>query len=230
MIQLVSNEEMHDLESYLLDRIGVPQEVLIERAALAVMEVIGAGNFALDHVLVLAGLGNNGADGVAVARMLHLQGIPVTLQFVGNLNRAKDSVRHQLAIAQECGLTPADKSDFKEASLIIDAIFGTGLSRALPEGLQKMVRAANHIGNAVVAIDVPTGIDADTGKVQGAALKAHTTVSLGFVKQGLHRRPARGLAGDIVNKDIGLIVPPEFEFSLNHHESNATQPVAANLA
>jgi NAD(P)H-hydrate epimerase len=137
MTQLVTANEMQQIDQYTIDVIGMPQDVLIERAAIAVVDVIGAGHFDLNHVLVLAGLGNNGADGVAIARLLYAQGINVSLQFVGNVNRAKDSVKRQLSIIEAYGVVRSEKSDFNEATLIIDAIFGVGLNNDLPEGLQK---------------------------------------------------------------------------------------------
>lgn len=213
-MQLVTANEMQIIDNYTVETIGMPQDVLIERAALSVIDVIGAGHFNLDHILVLAGLGNNGADGVAIARLLHAQGFNVALQFVGNVMRAKDSVKRQLAIVEKYGLVRAEKSDFNEATLIIDAIFGTGLNNLLPEGLQKMIKAANHIEKTVIAIDAPTGIDATTGEVRGAALKAHTTVTFGYNKLGLTQRVGGYLSGNVIVKDIGLLTPPDFEFSL----------------
>ena len=71
-MQLVTAAEMQKIDNYTVETIGIPQDVLIERAAMAVLDVIGAGHFNLDHILVLAGLGNNGADGVAIARLSSL--------------------------------------------------------------------------------------------------------------------------------------------------------------
>jgi len=124
-MQLVTAAEMQTIDNYTVETIGMPQDVLIERAAMSVIDVIGAGHFNLDHILVLAGLGNNGADGVAISRLLYAQGFNVSLQFVGNVTRAKDSVKRQLDIIEKYGLVRAEKSDFNEATLIIDAIFGT---------------------------------------------------------------------------------------------------------
>ncbi len=215
MAQLVTAKEMQELDTYTIQTIGISQDVLIERAALSVIDVIGAGNFDLTHVLVLAGLGNNGADGVAIARLLYLQGINVTLQFVGNVNRAKESVKHQLHIAEQYGLHRAEKSDFNNASLIIDAIFGVGLNKLLPEGLQKMIKAANHIEKPVIAVDIPTGIDATTGEVRGATLKAKKTVTFSFNKVGLTKGNGKFLSGDVVVKDIGILAPEDFQFSIS---------------
>jgi len=124
-MQLVTAAEMQTIDNYTVETIGMPQDVLIERAAMSVIDVIGAGHFNLDHILVLAGLGNNGADGVAISRLLYAQGFNVSLQFVGNVTRAKDSVKRQLDIIEKYGLVRAEKRDFNEATLIIDAIFGT---------------------------------------------------------------------------------------------------------
>ncbi|AEJ31223.1 NAD(P)H-hydrate epimerase [Leuconostoc sp. C2] len=219
-MQLVTAAEMQTIDNYTVETIGMPQDVLIERAAMSVIDVIGAGHFNLDHILVLAGLGNNGADGVAISRLLYAQGFNVSLQFVGNVTRAKDSVKHQLDIIEKYGLVHAEKSDFNEATLIIDAIFGTGLNNLLPEGLQKMIKAANHIEKTVIAVDTPTGIDATTGEVRGAALKAHTTVTFGYNKIGLTQRVGGYLSGNVIVKDIGLLTPQDFNFSLPDKENS----------
>ncbi|CAM3202855.1 NAD(P)H-hydrate epimerase [Leuconostoc rapi] len=218
-MQLVTATEMQNIDNYTVETIGMPQDVLIERAAMSVIDVIGAGHFNLDHILVLAGLGNNGADGVAISRLLYAQGFNVSLQFVGNVTRAKDSVKRQLDIIEKYGLVRAEKSDFNEATLIIDAIFGTGLNNLLPEGLQKMIKAANHIEKTVIAVDTPTGIDATTGEVRGAALKAHTTVTFGYNKVGLTQRVGGYLSGNVIVKDIGLLTPQDFTFSLPDKEN-----------
>ncbi|MGX7052362.1 NAD(P)H-hydrate epimerase [Leuconostoc palmae] len=212
-MQLVTAAEMQKIDNYTIETIGISQNVLIERAALSVIDVIGAGHYNLEHILVLAGLGNNGADGTAIARLLYTQGFNVSLQFVGNLSKAKDSVQKQLNIIENYGLVRAEKSDFNEATLIIDAIFGVGLNNTLPEGLQKMIKAANHIEKTVIAVDVPTGIDATTGEVRGAALKAHTTVTFGYNKVGLTQGTGSHLAGTVIVKDIGLCLPPDIIFS-----------------
>ncbi|MCO0832065.1 NAD(P)H-hydrate epimerase [Fructobacillus sp. W13] len=214
MTQLVTGDEQRAIETYTMEEVGLGQAVLTERAAMATMNVLAAGNFDLSKVLVLAGLGNNGADGVALARLLHQAKIPVTLQFVGNVNRANDKVKAQLKAAEACGVLRAEKSDFKEPSLIVDAIFGTGLNADLPEGLQKMVKAANHIDNTVVALDVPTGIDATSGEMRGAALKASATVSYGFQKAGTNRAAGKKHSGKVVVHDIGLVTPEDFTFSI----------------
>lgn len=130
-------------------------------------------------------------------------------------------MKRQLAIIEKHGLVRSEKSDFNEATLIIDAIFGVGLNNVLPEGLQKMIKAANHIDKPVIAVDVPTGIDATTGEVRGAALKAHTTVTFGFTKVGLTQQNGCYLSGNVILKDVGMLIPDDFEFSLQE-----TLPVA----
>ncbi|MBS9338640.1 NAD(P)H-hydrate epimerase [Fructobacillus sp. M2-14] len=214
MTQLVTGDEQRAIETYTMDEVGLGQAVLTERAAMATMNVLAAGNYDLSKVLVLAGLGNNGSDGVALARLLHQAKIPVTLQFVGNVKRANDNVKAQLKAAEACGVERAEKSDFKEPSLIIDAIFGTGLNADLPDGLQKMVKAANHIDNTVVALDIPTGIDATSGEIRGAVLKASTTIAFGFQKVGTSRGAGKKNSGRIIVQDIGLITPENFTFSI----------------
>ncbi|MBS9335212.1 NAD(P)H-hydrate epimerase [Fructobacillus sp. M1-13] len=214
MTQLVTGDEIRAIEAYTITDGALSAEVLTERAAMAALNVLAAGHFDLSKVLVLAGLGGNGADGIALARLLHQAHIPVTLQFVGNLKRANQAVLNQLKAANAAGVSRSEKSDFKEPSLIVDAIFGAGLNKDLPEGLQKMVKAANHIDNTVVALDLPTGIDADTGEVRGAALNAKATIAFGFEKAGCARGQGKKMAGRVMTQNIGLITPTDFTFSI----------------
>jgi hydroxyethylthiazole kinase-like uncharacterized protein yjeF len=209
MMQTVTAAQMQEYDQYTHDVIGISDDALIERAAYAVLEVIGAKQYDLSHVLVLAGLGNNGADGVAIARLLYLRGINVQLQFVGNVSRAKPNVQKQLAIATAYGLERAEQSDFNEATLIIDAIFGTGLNNRLPDGLQKMIKAANYIQKPVLAVDLPTGIDATTGQAHGVALNAEVTVALNYAKVGVTKGVGAKVAGQVIVKHTGVYAPDE---------------------
>ena len=206
-MQTVSAAQMQQYDQMTQDVIGMSHEVLTERAALAVLDVVATRGYDLSNVLVLAGLGGNGADGVAIARLLYLKGINVSLQFVGNVSKAKPAVQKQLAIATAYGLKRSEQSDFNEATLIIDAIFGTGLNNRLPDGLQKMIKAANYIQKPVVAVDVPTGIDATTGAAHGVALNADVTVTFSYVKTGLQQGVGQKVAGKVVVKDIGVYAP-----------------------
>lgn len=211
-MKTVTAEQMRSYDEFTMNKIGLSEDVLIEKAAQSVLDALGTQGFDMHKVLVLAGLGNNGADGIALARMLYLKGINVKLQIVGNIHHANQQVLKQLAIAENYGLVRSEQSDFNKATLIIDAIFGIGLDRQLPEGLQKLIEAANRIGKDVLAIDVPTGINATTGEIMGAALNAKTTVTFAYAKEGLVKDNVKHIVGDLIIKDVGIYDPAELYY------------------
>ena len=214
MQEILTAAEMKALDEYTIHEIGVPSMVLMERAALAVAEELqgengfdaGAGNIA-----VISGTGNNGGDGVAVARLLHLKGYHVAVILIGERERCTEETKLQLRIAENYGvmvregLTIAQiRDETGKASIIIDALFGIGLSRNLEGVFKAVVDEINAAPAKVIAIDIPSGLSADTGEILGAAVKAHMTVALAYMKAGLTKEPALSLAGRVKVKDIGI--------------------------
>lgn len=179
----ITAEQMRHFDSYTINKIGIPSLVLMERAALAVRdEVLNAFPLYLDHVVVVAGSGNNGGDGLDVARLLHIAGVKVTILNVGNPDHASAEHQTQEKICQYYQIPETtDLGILKQASLIIDAI--------------------NHSKALVVAIDMPSGINTDTGEVMGTAVKADATVTFAFNKVGLTKGDGAKHAGRIVIAD-----------------------------
>ena len=151
------------------------------------------------RVAVVAGTGNNGGDAMAAARHLHRWG---RLHSVACLDAARltGAPASELTALLEAGVRVDGEPRFEGANLVLDGIFGTGLKRA-PEGrAADWIEAINRSGHRVVAVDLPSGIDADTGRAPGAAVTADLTVTLGLPKVGLE--PAT--AGEIWVADIGI--------------------------
>ena len=192
-------------DRHTIEALGMPSPVLMERAALCVsaeVEVLAAAE-GLSRVWVLVGPGNNGGDGLAVARQLHGRGrLAVTAVLVSERRNA--AAAQQLALAEAHGVevrvglapVPAD-------AIVVDALLGTG-TRGEPRG-SIADAVAKLSGNPVVAVDVPTGVDVDTGAVPGPAVRASVTVTFQRSKAGLHLTPARAHAGRVVVADIGLV-------------------------
>jgi NAD(P)H-hydrate epimerase len=172
----------------------------MERAGRAVTEEI-VRRFGARPVLVLCGPGNNGGDGFVVARYLRRWGWPVRLALLGPRDALKGDAATMAARwtgAVEQGV------DVTGAGLIVDALFGAGLSRPVPE---EIVRAVSTAGVPVVSIDVPSGLDGTTGAARGAAIRADVTVTFFRKKPGHLLMPGRDLCGELVVADIGL--PPD---------------------
>lgn len=199
----ITAEQMRHYDSYTINQIGIPSLVLMERAALAVRdEILNAFPLYLDHVVVVAGSGNNGGDGLDVARLLHIAGVQVTILNVGNPDHASTEHQVQEKICQYYQIPETtDLSILKQASLIVDAMFGIGIDRPVTGAYADAIDAINASDALVVAVDMPSGINTDTGAIMGTAVKADATVTFAFNKVGLTKADGVKYAGRIVIAD-----------------------------
>lgn len=219
MKYLVTSREMKQYDANTIDKIGIPGMVLMERAALSVSAQIEkrfgscSGNTGCvseaDKVLVVAGVGNNGGDGLALARLLAEMGYEVDVCCVGDSNKASEQWRIQREILAHYPASisvweTGRKMPENEYTIVVDAIFGIGLSREVMGVYADVVAELNHMKGFKIALDVPSGLDADTGKVLGCAVRANLTVTFGFCKRGLVLYPGCEYAGEIVTADIGI--------------------------
>ena len=228
MIPLVSAEQMRALDTETITQIGVPGGVLMESAGRGIVEALwqlhhrGAIDLYGGQVLVVAGPGNNGGDGFVVARYLHNRGAAVRLLLCAERERIKgDALRH-LEAAEACGVAPTvysgDSGAAQVAALlqrlarrdvIIDALLGIGLTRAVSGPLRHVIEAVNHSTAVKVAVDLPSGLDADIGVPVGtvgepAIVRADHTITLGLCKLGLISAPGFIYAGRVQLVDIGI--------------------------
>ncbi len=214
MRYLVTAEEMRRYDSNAIDKIGIPGMVLMERAALAaremVLEALGrvlppAGDRRqTPEILVMAGTGNNGGDGLALARLLAEDGFSVTVWCVGEKSKASEQWTCQRHIIEYYGVRFCDMPVSGTYAVLIDALFGVGLSRDVAGEYAEAVRRFNELEGYKLALDVPSGICSDTGRVLGCAVQADATVTFGFGKRGLYLYPGCGYAGTVRVADIGI--------------------------
>ena len=190
-----------------IEEMGLPSMVLMERAALCVAEKTAELAALLQRpakIVAVCGCGNNGADGVAAARILTWQGLPTELLIVGNPDHATKEFAEQKAIAERSGVKEISLSEVESYDLIIDAVFGIGLNRPVEGEPAKLFERINAGKHAVIAVDIPSGVDATTGQLLGTALHADVTVTFGFHKQGMLLYPGRSYAGEVTVADIGF--------------------------
>jgi NAD(P)H-hydrate epimerase len=167
--------------------------------------------------LVLCGPGNNGGDGFVVGRTLANRGFDVDLWFVADLAKLDTSstdVRKNAALWRGLGREIHEASDessverlierFGDAALVVDALFGTGLTRPLREPYPRIIGALADAGPPTLAVDVPSGLDADTGEVLGAAVRAHVTVTFVAPKTGFYLAEGPEHAGRVILAEIGI--------------------------
>jgi len=222
LVPVVTASEMREIDRKTIDDYGLPSLVLMERAGLAVVKRIIEALGGNRKFLILAGGGNNGGDGLVVARNLHNLGLEVTAYLLSPPDRLSPDCKRQFEIAGKMGVkvvhdrTPR-KSKLDE-SVIVDAILGTGLNKPVRAELARLINSVNRAEGPVVSVDIPSGISADTGEVMGSAVMANLTVTFGLPKRGHLLNPGREYTGRLFVEDIGF--PPEltrgsgFEISL----------------
>ena len=185
MIYLPTGEQMRRADLYTIEEIGVPSMVLMERAALEVVRCMEEEQLDFRKVLVVCGSGNNGGDGYAIARLLHLKGHDVTIFFAGNSQKRSEENAQQAKIAAHYEIPVITNLDTEEYSVIIDALFGTGLKREITGHYREILCSVNQMTGEKVAVDLPSGIHDTTGAQMGIAFCADLTVAIAFPKRGL---------------------------------------------
>ena len=211
---LVSAEEMKRYDNYTIEKIGIPSMVLMERAALQVVQSMEEhlGSLADKKILVVCGGGNNGGDGLAVARLLLEKGIHTDICLVASEDKCTEQTRQQVRIlsAYHSGSFFFFASQMlpnlvqKEYAIIIDALFGVGLSRPIEGEYAQWIDAINRSGAYIVSVDIPSGIDTNFGRLMGHAVRANLTVTFAFQKRGLFLYPGKEYAGEVDLREIGI--------------------------
>ncbi len=202
----VNSDEMKKIDDYSIQEAQIPALELMERAALEVVAVMQKRINKADHILAVCGSGNNGGDGVAAGRILYLQGYHVAILFIGDENKVSDSMKAQLEMAKRIGIPMENRNKLSEYNIIIDSIFGVGLSRPVSGVYEEVIKEINQGENYVYSVDLPSGISADNGKVMQVAIKADETITFGHNKLGLIFYPGAEYAGKLTIADIGF--PP----------------------
>ena len=210
MRYVLDPHQMKAVERVAIGRIGIPSLVLMERAAHACAQELRKRFCGKPSVLVFCGTGNNGADGLALARILKLWGWPVKFSVFGDVCRATEEWKLQSDLCEKLGVEESFLPE--DADVIVDALFGIGLSRPLDAVYQEMIRAMNELQGFKLSIDVPSGISCSTGAVMGGAFKADLTVTFQFEKMGQLLYPGRDYCGELVCADIGI--PAGFDGTL----------------
>ena len=222
MFPLLTVTQMRQCDEYTIHTLGVPSQVLMERAARAAIEVLYAepalGMTNKTKVIVLCGCGNNGGDGFAMARFLMEEGVDAVVCYAGEWqNGTPDTNKMSVECARQYALwctsggktkdtLPAYFTEYRsKPSIVIDAMFGIGLCREITgKAAEWITQIAHHPDTPVLAIDVPSGVDADSGRIPSVALRATVTATMGALKQGLALYPAAEFAGKIHVCDIGI--------------------------
>ncbi|HSV12762.1 MAG TPA: NAD(P)H-hydrate epimerase [Tepidisphaeraceae bacterium] len=205
----LTRDQVRRIDRLAGERYHIPGIVLMENAARAVADEACRmlGGECVGEILILCGGGNNGGDGLTVARHMHNRGAEVAIGLLTDPSRYQGDALINWQIAQAMGLqaspfAPAMLED-PRPMLIIDAIFGTGLTQSPRDPFPHIASIINHAGIPVLAVDVPSGLDCDTGEPPGACISATRTVTFVARKVGFKNAAAHRVLGDVIVGDIG---------------------------
>jgi NAD(P)H-hydrate epimerase len=213
-MKVVTASEMREIDRRAIEEFGVPSLDLMERAGAGSAEVIAKSGLETGaEVVVLCGRGNNGGDGFVTGRYLKEWGAHVTCWMIGERDElTKDTLRNLVA-AEESGVVirpyrpgASDEQlseDLSDAKCAVDALLGTGSKGKLRKPVRELTRVLNGSGARVFALDVPTGMNADSGAVDPDCVRAAMTITFGFPKRGMYSLPGRDHCGDITVVDLG---------------------------
>lgn len=205
MRYIVNSREMKLYDNNTTEHFGIPSVVLMERAAVAFVEELKKRSEDCSSVLVVCGTGNNGGDGLAIARILALAGSRVEVVLIGDKKHTSEQNRLQQKIWNAYGYKILSELPQENcAAVVIDAIFGVGLSRNIEGIYAEVIHQMNHLKGRKVAVDIASGISADDGRVLGVAFRADYTITFAYAKLGTLLWPGNEYSGEIVVKDIGI--------------------------
>jgi hydroxyethylthiazole kinase-like uncharacterized protein yjeF len=216
---VMSRDEVRSFDSWAINALGIPGVVLMENAGRSCAELIRDKLTGIDEpkVCIFCGTGNNGGDGYVIARHLLNFGFKVTIVISGNRNKIKGDAKINLDILEQIGqsvnqLNP-DGDDIAGsvenfaagADMIVDGIFGTGLSGQLNDKYKQLIESINAQNCPILAVDIPSGLDCDSGEPLGAAIIAMYTVTFVALKKGFASADAAQYTGEIYVASIGIV-------------------------
>ena len=233
-MKVVTAQEMRQIDQQTIEQIGIPGTVLMEHAGSAVVRVLRQQFPECKNIGIIVGKGNNGGDGLVVARQLAHAGQPIQIFLVSPPESFAGDALTNLQIAQglDLPITPILsedelkrlKSQLTSSDLIVDSIFGTGLRGGVHGFIGDVIECINGSEKPVIAIDLPSGLSADTGIAEGACIQANYTVTMGLPKRGNLIHPGAELTGQLEVADIGF---PLSVIDAQNIQINWTQPFDA---
>lgn len=211
MIPVVTKQKMRDIDAYMINEMRIPSPTLMENAAFGVTTAITAKFGKETSVIAVCGTGNNGGDGFAAARQLEAKGYSVSVYLIGNTEDLSADAALNAAFFWDRLFEVTEESEAEEhlkdltGCVVIDALLGTGLTRRVSGLFAEVIELINSSGAYIISCDIPSGVDADTGAILGAAIKANETVTFQYAKRGHFLFPGREYTGALTIKEIGVV-------------------------
>ena len=212
MSYIISGRASKLIDDYCINTLQIPSLVLMERAALGVAEEIIKEINHDSFVGIICGVGNNGADGLAVGRILYEEYKNIDIYVVGSKNKATEEFNIQMKSIKKLGITVKEITDDNSFSnfnldkydVIVDGIFGIGLSRNVSGIYERVIERINNSQKYVLAMDIASGLNSSTGEVMGCSVFADKTVTFGYKKAGLLLCDGKNVSGNVCTKKIGF--------------------------
>ena len=215
MLKVLTAREMQDIDKRCIEECGIPGILLMENAGRGAVEILkrkfpGIGS---QKIIIFCGKGNNGGDGFVIARHLFNMGAEVLVLLAGKIPELKSDAGLNARIAETIGVEISEVHSgnlksfdhrLRHCDMIIDAIFGTGLAKPAGELYEPIFAAINRAGKCVVSVDIPSGVDSDSGQLTGPHVRADMTLALAMLKRSHLLYPAAGVMGEIAVVDIGI--------------------------
>lgn len=209
MLAITCNE-MKAMDNYTIKDLGLPSIILMENAAFRVLENIDLEKH--DKFTIICGVGNNGSDGLAIARQLMMKGKSIDIFIIGDVRKGTDNFKtyfnfltnmdvNYVNVTKKEDLSAFQRS-LEENDMTIDALFGIGLRKNIDDLYFDVISFTNHYSVYTLSVDVPSGINCDTGAVMGIAIKADKTITFHLMKKGL--LGIEGYTGKVLVENIGI--------------------------
>ena len=226
---LVTAQQMKEMDRLTIESFGVPGIVLMESAGRGAVDALYRAfpDIAQMRVGIAAGRGNNGGDGFVIARYLAGANVPVVVYLLSEKDRVRGDAAlnlkllHQMQVpvheVPDMAAFKSQRGQMKECGLWVDAMLGTGLTSEVRGILEEMIQFLNGLQKPVMAVDIPSGLDSDTGQPRGCCMKADVTVTFGFPKIGHVVLPGVEYVGKLEVVDIGIPPGVVREVSPDHH-------------
>lgn len=211
----MTREQVRAFDQHAIDVWKVPGVVLMENAGLACVQTALSmlAHPGKSRVCILCGTGNNGGDGYVIARHLFNHGVCVHVVIVGDMTKVAGDALVHLTILKHLNVTAhalppdqiTDSQWLQPSDLLIDALLGTGLKGPLKGPYRQLIEAVNAAGKPILAVDIPSGLDCDTGEPLGAAIRADQTVTFVALKAGFQNPQAALYTGQVTVASIGVV-------------------------
>jgi hydroxyethylthiazole kinase-like uncharacterized protein yjeF len=215
-MKIVNAAQMKKIDHTAINEYNIPGIILMENAGLSVLEEVLESLRSKENqkVAIVCGRGNNGGDGYVVARHLFNRGVDVEVFIIGSPEKIMGdaginyNILRKLDVKISYLLKDEDLNRFRDSlaqcDIIVDSIFGTGLTRDVDELFKKVIHIMNGAQKGIISIDIPSGVGADDGRIYGAAIKANKTITFQLPKIGNYNYPGAEYTGELKIKDIGI--------------------------